>query len=74
MSRAALIRKQGDGAQTLRFDLDKVMKNKEPNLTMEAGDVLVIPRSGGKTFTYLILPGVTNAVSSAASNAAIVNP
>ena len=71
LSKVALIRSKGDTAQTIPFDLSKVMKNESPNLVLEAGDVLVVPRSGAKTFTYLILPGAINAVANASAYAAI---
>jgi polysaccharide biosynthesis/export protein len=68
MKRAALIHPMPDGtAQTIHFNLDKVMKNQSPNLAAHAGDVLVLPRSGWKTFSTTALPGLTNAMSNAAS-------
>jgi polysaccharide export outer membrane protein len=72
MAHGAIIRQVGDAAQTLPFDLNKVMKNIEPNPVLEAGDVLVIPRSGFKTFVTTALPGATNAVSSAVASALIL--
>jgi polysaccharide biosynthesis/export protein len=66
MSRTAIIRNDPDGSvQSIRFNLDKVMKNQEKNLVLQAGDILVVPRSGWKTFGYTALPGVTNAAASA---------
>jgi polysaccharide export outer membrane protein len=68
MKRAALVRSMPDGtAQTIHFDLDKVMRNQSPNLAAHAGDVLVLPRSGWKTFAVTALPGVSTAVANAAS-------
>jgi polysaccharide biosynthesis/export protein len=68
MKRAALIRSMPNGtAQTIHFDLNKVMKNEAPNLAAHAGDVLVLPRSGWKTFATTALPGVSTAVANAAS-------
>jgi polysaccharide export outer membrane protein len=74
MSQASVVRPTPDGgAQTIRFNLDKVMKNQEKNLILEAGDVLVVPRSGWKIFGQTALPGLTNAVASAVSTALILN-
>ncbi len=73
MSHTSIIRPTPNGgALTIPFNLNKVMKNQEPNLVLQAGDVLVVPRSGWKTFSETALPGVTNAVSGAASTALIV--
>lgn len=66
MSRTAIIRTAADGSvQTIHFNLDKVMKNEEHDLVLQAGDILVVPRSGWKSFGYTALPGVTNAAASA---------
>lgn len=66
MSRASIVRPLPDGtATTIRFDMNKVMKNEQPNLAMQGGDVLVLPRSGLKSFALTALPGVTNAVVNA---------
>jgi polysaccharide export outer membrane protein len=73
MSHASLIRSTPDGVKTIPFDLNKVMKSTQPNMVLEAGDVVVLPRSGWKDFTLEALPGLTNAVSSAASTALITH-
>ena len=66
MGHASIVRPASDGsATTIRFDLNKVMKNEEPNLAMRAGDVLVLPRSGFKSFSLTALSGLTNAVANA---------
>ncbi len=68
MSRAILIRSMPTGrSETIHFDLNKVMKNEAPNLAMQAGDVLVLPRSGWKTFGEIALPSVTNGVINASA-------
>ncbi len=72
LGHASIVRPTPEGgATTLPFNLNKVMKNQEPNLVVKAGDVLVIPRSGWKDFGFLALPGFTNAVSSATTAALI---
>ena len=64
MSHVALVRPTPDGkAVTIPFNLNKVMKNESKNLVVEAGDVLVVPRSGWKTFTSTALPSLTNATA-----------
>ena len=66
MSRTTIVRSTPDGhAVTIPFNLDKVMKNQETNVALQAGDVLVVPRSGWKTFSTTALPSLTNAVASA---------
>ena len=66
MSHTSIIRSLPNGSvQTIEFNLDKVMKSQVQNLVLHAGDILVVPRSGWKTFGYTALPGVTNAAASA---------
>ncbi|WP_188590860.1 polysaccharide biosynthesis/export family protein [Silvibacterium dinghuense] len=66
MKHAAIIRPMPDGtAKTISFNLNKVMHNEAPNLAMQAGDVLVLPRSGWKDFGFTAMPGVSSAISSA---------
>lgn len=67
MSKSAIVRPMPDGsAQTIRFDMDRVMKNEDPNLVLQAGDVVVVPRSAWKNFETIILPTLTNSVTTAA--------
>ncbi len=73
VTHASIVRPTPEGgAQSIPVNLNKVMKNQEPNLAMQAGDILVVPRSGVKDFGYLVLPGLTNAVVSASVSAAII--
>lgn len=74
VSRSALIRTNPDGS-VIRIDLDlnKVMASKVPDLRLNAGDVLVVPRSGLKSLGITALPGLTSAVSSAVSTALITH-
>jgi polysaccharide export outer membrane protein len=66
MSHAAIVRPTPDGgAKTIRLNLDKIMKNKEKNLVMAAGDILVVPRSGWKIFGTTALPSLTNITAGA---------
>ena len=74
MGHVALIRPTPDGgAITIPLNLNKVMKNKEKNLVVTAGDVLVVPRSGWKTFGFIALPAFTGSVASAIAAVAITN-
>ena len=60
MGRASIIRSMPDGtATTITFNLNDVMRNQAPNLAMQAGDVLVLPRSGWKSFGTIALPAIT---------------
>ena len=72
VSKASIIRPTSNGAQTLPVDLNKVMSNTEPNLLLQPGDVLVVPRSGLKVFLETAIPGATGAVTSAVASALIV--
>jgi polysaccharide export outer membrane protein len=72
MSKTAIIRTLTDGSvQSIHFNLDKVMRNEERNPILQAGDILVVPRSGWKTFGYIALPGVVNAAANATAIALI---
>jgi len=73
MSHAALIRPTPEGgAITIPMNLNKIMRNEEKNLAVLAGDVLVVPRSGWKTFGFTALPAVTSAVANAVTDVAII--
>jgi polysaccharide export outer membrane protein len=69
---SSIVRKTATGAQTIRFNLNKIMQNKSDNFALMAGDVVVIPRSGFKDFVNIALPGATGAVTSAVATALIV--
>jgi polysaccharide biosynthesis/export protein len=71
-SHASIIRQIGDRINTIPVNLDDILKQKQPNLVMQAEDILVIPRSGRKAFLQLALPAVTNSAVSAAASAAII--
>jgi polysaccharide biosynthesis/export protein len=72
MGHAALIRPTpGGGAITIPLNLNKVMKNEEKNLIVTAGDVLVVPRSGWKTFGFIALPAFTSSIAAAVTAVAI---
>jgi polysaccharide export outer membrane protein len=55
------------GTSTIPINLDKVLKNEAKNIALEAGDVLVVPRSGWKTFEVTAFPALTNGAISAAA-------
>jgi polysaccharide export outer membrane protein len=72
VSKASIVRKTDDGAVTIPLDLNKIMKNKDPNLMLLASDVLVVPRSGVKVFLETAIPGATTAVTGAVSTALVL--
>jgi polysaccharide export outer membrane protein len=72
VSACSIVRKTATGTETIRFNLNKVMQDKEANSALLAGDVVVIPRSGFKDFVYIALPGLTNAISGSVATALIV--
>ena len=66
VSRVAIVRPDANGgALTIPLNLNKVMKNETKNIALEAGDILVVPRSGWKSFGMTALPALTNAGASA---------
>lgn len=70
--KASIVRvTSGTTAETIPLDLDKIMKNEAPNVELEASDVLVIPRSGSKTFWQYALPSLTNAAATGAISIAL---
>jgi polysaccharide export outer membrane protein len=72
-TKASIIRPVGEnGAVTIPVDLKKIINNQTKDLTLQASDVLVVPRSGLKVFLQYALPGATSAVTSAASTALII--
>ena len=73
MSAVKIIRQTPAGIQSIPMNLTKVMRNQESNPILRAGDVLVIPRSGFKNFALTALPGLSNALSGAASTALITH-
>jgi polysaccharide export outer membrane protein len=72
VSASSIVRKTATGAETIHFNLNKIMKNKADNFALLAGDIVVIPRSGFKDFINVALPGATGAVTSAVATALIV--
>ena len=72
VTKASIVRKTPTGATTIPLDLNRIMKNKQPDLTLLASDVLVVPRSGVKTLLETALPGATAAVTGAVSTALIL--
>jgi polysaccharide export outer membrane protein len=72
VSRASIVRPTATGAETIPLDLNKIMKNVQPDVMLQASDVLVVPRSGVKVFLETALPSATSAVTGAVSTALIV--
>jgi len=72
-SKATIVRQNSTGdITTIPLNLYKILKQKDPNITMQAADILVVPSSTSKTLVQLALPSVTNSLTSAAVTAAIV--
>lgn len=71
-TKASIVRKTTDGAVTIPVNLDRIMKNKEKNLVLEASDILVIPRSGAKVLLETALPSATAAVTGAVTTALVL--
>lgn len=71
-SKASIVRKTATGAKTIPVNLKHIAQNNDENLILKSEDVLVIPRSGAKSFLNLALPGVTGAVAGSVAAALIV--
>jgi polysaccharide export outer membrane protein len=71
VSKAIIIRSGATGPVSLPVDLNQVMKNHDPNLVLQASDVLVVPRSGAKAFLDIALPALTGGAVSIGSTALI---
>jgi polysaccharide export outer membrane protein len=72
MGKASIIHPMPDGtAEIFRINLNKILKGQESSPVLQAGDVLVLPRSGVKDFALTALPGAANSVVSAAAYSGI---
>lgn len=66
LTRAAIIRKTGDGAQIIHIDLKRMAQKADEDKMLMAEDIVVVPRSKGKAFVDATLPALTaSAVGSA---------
>ena len=72
LSKASIVRKTATGAETIPVNLKHIAQNNGENLTLKSEDVLVVPRSGARSFLNLALPGVTGAVAGSVAAALIV--
>ena len=70
-NKASIIRRTDTGAQTIPVDLKLIQKNEALDPVLEPSDILVVPRSGVKTFLNATLPSASSAVVNAAALALI---
>ncbi len=70
-SKASIVRETPTGVTTIHLNLHRILKQEDPNIVMQAKDILVVPRSIGKEFLTLALPQVTSAVVSSAVYSAL---
>jgi polysaccharide biosynthesis/export protein len=71
-SKASIVRKTATGAETIPVNLNKIAKVNGENLILRPADVLVVPRSGTKSFLNVVLPGVTGAVAGSVAAAIVL--
>jgi polysaccharide biosynthesis/export protein len=71
-SKASIVRKTATGAETIPVNLNKIAKVNGENLILRPADVLVVPRSGAKSFLNVVLPGVTGAVAGSVAAAIVL--
>ena len=69
---ASIVRNTGDGVMTIPLNLTHLARNSGDYPLLQANDVLVVPRSGAKTFANLTLPGISGAVAGTVAAALIV--
>ncbi len=72
-SKASIVRKTANGAETIPVNLNRIAQVNGENLILRPADVLVVPRSGAKAFLSLALPGVTGAVAGSVAAALILH-
>lgn len=70
--KASIIRKTPNGPVVIPVNIKAILHNTQPNILLEAADVLVVPRSGLKTFLETAVPTLTSSGISAGVSAAIV--
>jgi polysaccharide biosynthesis/export protein len=72
-SKAAIVRQGPNGViKTVNVDLKRVMQRKDPDILMEASDILVVPVSTGKYLGQLVLPSVASTSLSSVVTSLIV--
>lgn len=71
-SKASIVRKTATGAETIPVNLNRIAKINGENLILRPADVLVVPRSGAKSFLNVVLPGVTGAVAGSVAAALVL--
>lgn len=73
LSKASIVRRTPTGAETIPLNLSNVSKGTAPDIFLQPMDILVVPRSGFKSFLEVAIPSATTAVLSAVTAALIVN-
>ncbi len=71
-TKATIIRKTPNGPVLIPVNIKAILHNKQPNILLEASDVLVVPRSGIKALVQTALPTVTNSALGIGVSEAIV--
>ncbi len=71
VKKASIVRDAGTRVETIPIDLDKVAKNEQPDPSLEPGDIVVVPRSGGKAFMQYALPAAAGSAAGAVAAALI---
>lgn len=72
-SKVSIIRRSGDGAITIPVNLSHLDDTTEIMRLLRPDDVLVVPRSGAKSFMSVALPGITGAVAGSVAAALILH-
>jgi polysaccharide biosynthesis/export protein len=72
-TKASIVRKTADGAETIPVNLNHIAKDNGENLILRPADVLVVPRSGVKSFVNVALPGISGAVAGSVAAALVLH-
>ena len=72
-SKASIVRGTPTGVQTIPVNLSMIQKGTAPDITLQPHDILVVPRSGFKSFLDIVIPSATTAVLSGVVAALVVN-
>ena len=70
-SKASILRKTSDGAVTIPLNIKEIEHNRQPNVALQAADILIIPHSEAKQFLISVLPYATGSFIGTAVGVAI---
>lgn len=67
LNKAKLIRKQKTGQEEIQIPLNRIIAGKAPDMRLDDGDIVFVPKSGEKEFMYgtgsSLVPGIAGALT-----------